>query len=800
MTDCSPETNTSPYKIESAFDDVLHVAATQHQEGRFAEARKLYEKALGIFPESPEANHNMGILTMQTGRGVVEALPYFRASWRADPSRQQHWLSYLKALVHAQALDEAERTYAEGIERGMHGPTVGMLIEHIFGVAAKRLQPASVHRSSKEQENALLDAYRQKDFFELEKRSRQWIETDSGNAFAWKALGVALLEQKRFQEALLPIENTIRLQPKDPESQNNLGRTCLTLGLLKKAEIAFLAAIKIKADYAMAHEGLAETLLGQHRLPQAKAACQRALAIDSQLPEALCTLGDILSAQGELDEAKASYQQSLLVRPKFFTPYQKLQTIYQDESAFAEMEALCRQVLSDSPTLFEAHADLGVSLNAQGRLAEGMKSLHKALELNATDIKVRASLLFCENYLSEKNADQLLDDARLFGVYATQKVLSPFSDWVCDPMPKRLKVGLLSGDLRRHPVGYFLESVLANTDAEKIEWVAYSTQPEVDDLTRRLQKHIGTWNVLVGFSDEQCAHRMHADGVHVLIDLSGHTLHNRLGAMAWRPAPVQISWLGYFATTGLAEMDYLLVDPVSVPAALRENFTEKIVYLPETRLCFTPPEEAPLLSSWPPVDKASITFGSFQALPKINDQVLGVWARILSDCPSARLRIQNAALGDEQIVTGFSHRLTAHGIDLSRVVLHGKVSRQDYLAAYAEVDILLDTFPYPGGTTTCEALWMGVPTIALRGTSMIANQGAGLLAAAGLNDWVAETLDDYVALAIKWANNMSELIQLRRKMRNRVQHSPLCDAPRFCRHLENTLWFLWAETGVPRVK
>ena len=645
----------------------------------------------------------------------------------------------------------------------------------------------------------MLDAYRRKDFSELEKRSRQWAESDPGNAFAWKALGVALLEQKRYPEALSPIENTVRLQPKDPESQHNLGRTCLALGLLKKAEAAFGAALQMKDDYAMAHEGLAEALLGQHRLPQAQAACQRALAIDGQFPEAHALRGDILLAQGALEEAKASYRQALRFRPQFFAPYQKLQTIYQDESAFAATEALCRQVLAGSPHLFEAHADLGGSLIAQGRLVEGQESLRQALALHPSDIRVRASLLFSENYLSEKSPAQLLDAARLFGVHATQQATAPFSSWRCDPKPERLKVGLLSGDLRQHPVGYFIESVLGNTDAEKIEWVAYATQPDVDGLSRRLQGQVSAWHVLVGFSDEQCAQRIHADGVHVLIDLSGHTLHNRLAAMAWRPAPVQVSWLGYFATTGLAEMDYLLADPVSVPAAQRQNFTEKIAGLPETRLCFTPPAEAPLPASLPAINNACITFGNFQALAKINDQVLAIWARILADCPGSRLRIQNAALGDAPVAAGFSRRLAAYGIDPDRVALHGKVARSAYLSAYAEVDILLDTFPYPGGTTTCEALWMGVPTVTLRGASMIANQGASLLAAAGLGDWVADTPEGYAALAIKWANDRLGLAQLRPQIRQRVQRSPLCDAPRFCRHLENALWSLWAETGVSRV-
>jgi len=254
---------------------------------------------------------------------------------------------------------------------------------------------------------------------------------------------------------------------------------------------------------------------------------------------------------------------------------------------------------------------------------------------------------------------------------------------------------------------------------------------------------------------------------------------------------VQASWLGYFATTGVAEMDYVLADEVGVPEAQRKNFSETVWYLPDTRLCFTAPGVDLPVGSLPALQNGHITFGCFQNLAKVGDEVLAAWGKILGGLPNAKLRWQCKQLGDPAVAQQVALRLRQQGIDPARMTMHGAVSRAAYLGAHAEVDVILDTFPYPGGTTTCEALWMGVPTLTLAGDTLLSRQGASLLKAAGLGEWVASGVTDYIDRAVGLANELPRLAGLRAGLRERVNASPLFDARRFARNFEDALWGMW---------
>ena len=309
--------------------------------------------------------------------------------------------------------------------------------------------------------------------------------------------------------------------------------------------------------------------------------------------------------------------------------------------------------------------------------------------------------------------------------------------------------------------------------------------------------YFSAWRQLNHLNDEAAARLIHADGVHVLLDLSGHTAHNRLPVFAWQPAPIQASWLGYFATTGIKEMNYLLTSSVAVPEIHTAQFTERIWYLPDTWLCFTAPEVGLPVARLPALQNGHITFGCFQRLDKVGDTVLAVWAKILAAIPGARLYMACRQLGESQVRAQIVECFNEHGIDPARLTLRGSAaSREDYLARYSEIDVVLDSFPYPGVTTTCESLWMGVPTLTLAGDTLLARQGAGVLVAAGLEDWVTTSIAEYIEKAVALAGELPKLATLRADLREQVSASPLFDAERFARNFEDALWDMWPSRTV----
>jgi protein O-GlcNAc transferase len=277
----------------------------------------------------------------------------------------------------------------------------------------------------------------------------------------------------------------------------------------------------------------------------------------------------------------------------------------------------------------------------------------------------------------------------------------------------------------------------------------------------------------------------------VLLDLSGHTAKNRLPMFAWKPAPVQVSWLGYFASTGVAEMDYVIGDAHIAPARDECHFSESICRLPDSYLCFTPPNVAVEPGPLPALGNTQVTFGCFNKLTKMNNAVVALWARVLLAVPHSRLFLKTTQLKDAAICEVTRQEFAAHGIATDRLILEGSSPRAELLAAYQRVDIALDPFPYPGGTTSVEALWMGVPVLTKRGDRFLSHMGESILHNAGLADWIADDDDDYVAKAVAHTADLSRLAALRAGLRQQVLASPLFEAKQFARNFEAAMWGMW---------
>jgi protein O-GlcNAc transferase len=622
-------------------------------------------------------------------------------------------------------------------------------------------------------------------------RDKNNTDTSEQDALRFIDEGHVLEGQGRLDEARQRYLNAIRLVPNLARAHLNHGNILLTKGDLKGALDAFRTAIKHKPDYAGAYYNLGNALLGNGQLDEAVASYRQALEIQPDYAEVHCSLGVALKELGQLDGAVESFQRALEINPDLVETHLNMGNALQALGQLESAVACYRRALEFKPDFAEAHSNLGLALKDLGQLEGAVACYHRALEIKPDYADARGGLLFALNYTASHVPSYYIEQARQYGRIVSGKVSARFSAWQCAARPERLLVGLVSGDLLNHPVGFFLEGLLANIDPARVELIAYPTHHKEDELTARIRPYFSAWKPLFGKSDEAAARLIHADGVHVLLDLSGHTGHNRLPVFAWKPAPVQVSWLGYFATTGVAEMDYLLADEMGVPEDQREQFTETVWYLPDTRLCFTAPGVDLPVAPLPALSNGMITFGCFQNLAKLGDGVLEAWGKIFAALPNAKLRVQCNQLGEPAQMEQLLQRLQCYGIDPARVMMHGAAHREAYLAAHAEVDIILDTFPYPGGTTTCEALWMGVPTLTLAGDSLLARQGASLLTAAGLEEWVAASKEEYIAKAIDLASDKPKLATLRAGLRRQVMASPLFDAQRFARNFEDALWGMW---------
>ncbi len=511
-------------------------------------------------------------------------------------------------------------------------------------------------------------------------------------------------------------------------------------------------------------------------------------------------VGLVLMHLERYDDAIRCFQRALELMPDNVDFHMNLGLAFYKNRDFEHAKASYQSVVNLAPQHADARFGIAWTLQAEGRIAEAMSAYEKVFELEPAHITTLSNMIFINHYLYPFDMQCQMELVQRFGGVMNgtdsrnkKPQLKPHSP---------LRVGFVSSDFCDHPVGYFLDSTLEQMSLDpqlrgQLTLVAYSNQAKQDEYTQKLRNRVDLWRRVDEWSDEYLFEQIKQDKIDILIDLSGHTHGHRLSVFAKKPAPLQVGWIGYWGSTGLAAMDYVLVDPVSVPVDEERWFVEKVWRLPHLRYCFSIPPKAPEVSISPCIQSQKITFGCYQNLIKINDEVLKLWANILAACPEAFLRIQAHDFIKQTSKDRFIERMNQAGLDISRVKLVGGMTIAEYLESYSEVDILLDTFPYPGGTTTAEALWMGVPTLTLSTAGMLGRQGEALMVNAGLPDWVAYSEEEYVEKAVSWGNadqaHRQTLAQVRAEMRSQVKDSPVFNAKQFAGEFVDSLYAMWRE-------
>ena len=609
-------------------------------------------------------------------------------------------------------------------------------------------------------------------------------------------LGNVLRESGQPEEALACFLRAADLRPEAPLPHFNAGNALSDLGRLQEALERYSRALELDAAYLDPLPGRARifSILKEHE--KAAADYRRFLASCPDHWNATYYLGTQLAELGRHDEAACCYRRAISLDPTQHDPWLALGNFLAAGVARGEPSGLdeaidCyREALDHGATDTRVNVGLGNLLLARGDLDAALNEYRQAMEQNPDHIQANSCYVMSLHYHPAPQLPELYREAARWHSRFAAKVPKLTGHGNLPDPDRRLRIGYLSADLWRHPVGFHLMPALYH-HSERFEIYCYHNNPNADLYTERLRSYSDGWRVIADLSDEAVQDMVLADGIDILVDLSGHTGGNRLLLFARKPAPVQVSWLGYHFSTGLKEIDYILMDDNAVLPGEERWFSEQVVRLPQTRFCYEPPPYAPEVAPLPASRNGCITFGSFNNLAKVTPQVVRLWARLLSALPGSRLLIKSSALAGEAASQRFLRDFADQGIAPERLILRGQSEHKTMLAEYGDVDIALDPFPFNGGITSCEALWMGVPVLTLTGDRPIARQSTAFLRTIGLTDFVAGNEEEYCALASRWADNISELALIRSGLRRLMKNSLLCDGKRFSANLESAYREMW---------
>jgi predicted O-linked N-acetylglucosamine transferase (SPINDLY family) len=720
--------NGSP---DSALQNLLNTALQHHQAGRLAEAESIYRQILALDPRHADSLHLLGVLAHQVGRPDVAAGLIGQAiAVRGDDSLYHNNLA--NALRDQGRPDEAMASYRCALE----------------------LKP---------------------DF-----------------ADALINLGVILKSQGNPDEATTCYQRALKLRPESAETHNNLANVLQAQGRFDDAVAGYRRAIALKPGYAEAHYNLGNAFEAKGKPDDAMACYERAIALNPSYAEAYGHLGRALQNQGRFGEAAVLYKQALALTPESTELLVNLGTVLAIQDQFDEAMLLFEKAIALNPTSVEALNCLGSMYSVQGKFEDAVPCYRRALAVEPESETTYNNFLLMMVYAASVSPEELADTAREFGrnIADPLRRQRPFAR-NADP-DRKLRIGYISPDFRNHAVNYFFEFLLKRQDRQHFEAFAYSNTFREDHVTARLRQAFDHWRDIRFLDDEKAADLIESDAIDILVDLAGHTGSNRLLVFARKPAPVQVTWLGWPTTTGMKAIDYRITDQYAEPPGMTEHLNVEILWrLPGIFCCYQPYENSPAITGRSPFeDNGHITFGCSNNFMKVTDLVLETWARILAQVPGSRLLLEIRNLESPRLRARIEERLLHAGLPLDRLLLEPRKSANQFVL-YNRFDIALDPFPCNGGTTSFDTLWMGVPLVTLAGKHFVSRMGVTILTNAGMPELIARNIDEYVKLATDLAQDRNRLRNLRHNLRDRVAASPLMNQAAFAHNIEAAYREMW---------
>ena len=719
--------------------------AGQTPAGRFG-AAELHQLGLDEFiATSAEDFVAKGIYWAEHVSELSEVRQGMRARFSASPLAQYaNFADHFEAMLHLMW-----QRWCKGL------PPVALNVETITANVTLSAPKETVDPSAWDL-RTLRRLYEQQNLEEAESFSRELIRKFPGHGLPRKLLGSILHKLGRFDEALAVHKATVEARPDDYEAHFNLAAEFQQQGLLDDSVRSYICAAGIRPNAPNVYCNLGNIFQTMGLFPEAEMYCRQAIGLLPTMALAHNNLGNALHAQGKYTESLASYREALALRPDWA----------------------------------EVYNNLAIALKDQGHTTEAQDAYHKALQLKPNWAAATSNLLYSLSLDLHTSPEKLHAEHIAFGLQFEPPLRSIWKEHTNTKAPgRRLHIGFVSGDFYDHALTNFLEpsfAFLANK--EDLVLHAYYTHIYDDAATKRMRASFAHWHSAAGLSEDELADRIRADNIDILFDLSGHTAHNRLLTFARKPAPIQVSWLGYLGTSGMQAMDYYLCDKFWIPPGeLDWQFSEKPAYLPAAFI-FQPSPLAPEVNALPVLENGHITFGSFNRTNKLNPAVIVLWSMLLREVPDAQMVFGGIPVESQ---LELFHRFSDEGIEPSRLTFFPRSNLQEYLALHHQVDFCLDTFPYGGGATTAHAAWMGVPSLSLAGESPASRFGASAMHHLGLDGFIATSIDDYLAKGRYWAEHTAELAVIRQGMRERFNQSALGQHVTFADNLDALLRAMW---------
>ncbi|HUC84723.1 MAG TPA: tetratricopeptide repeat protein [Candidatus Acidoferrales bacterium] len=629
---------------------------------------------------------------------------------------------------------------------------------------------------------------------------RRILELWPGQPDASYLLGLMVQESGHHADAITLFAQATRGNPKFVQAHLQRGFSLNATGQPQAAAAAFQAAIAGQPDLAEAHHQLGNTLRTLKQWPEALASLREATRL-SPLDLVFWLSRGVTAMHGrQLDDAVQSFQQAVRLNPAMPETHAMLGQALLAQQRTDEAREQFNEALRLRPNYSEACHDLGRLCAEEGLITEAIAQYRAALAIKPAP-ETQTNYLFLLNYLPDTNPEGHFAEHRRWSDWFEKPLRHLWRPHTNDRAPnRRLRLGYVSPDLRDHPIASFMEPILRHHRGEQFQVFCYANVKTPDAITRRLCLLAHQWRDIYGLEPDAAADLIRQDGIDILVDLAGHTTDNSLLVFARKPAPVQVTWIGYPNTTGLDAVDYRLTDAISDPPGQTEPWhSERLIRLPQTFSCYCAAAESPPIGPLPALANGYITFGSFNNFRKVSEPTIALWAQLLRAVPDSRLLLKSQGLGNPKTARRLREQFVRAGADAERIELAGAGLAKDvHLGLYNRVDLCLDPFPYNGTTTTCDALWMGVPVVTLAGHKHVARVGVSLLSHLGHPEWAAATPDAYLAKGRELTSDLSALSALRLGLREQMRQSPLCDAPVFIAHLESAyrdMWTQWAGGG-----